>query len=343
MGGHKTKFYLLLVSWVGSFLVLLPRLWLSGQSNTVLIQIIPLIQTAQPLSLTELLPDARTRLSRIAARAENSGVLMWALDATLSRVQSPHTRATVCLLLGQPQAVEAAMAGARDDPRSRLLLAFAYAQQGEFDDAHDVIHLVPGVGAYLVRASGFEQAKGNQSESMQLLEMAVNIGRPEEIGLPELYRTLSLNSYYVLHDWDKAVEWAEQWVEMTNADVYAVDWLAHLYLQQGQPEAAFEAWQRVDSAIAGQLASYWKDMGQVYQSRGDWNTAIEMYRQAWQRSDNKLSGLREYIAWYLGAALVHTGRVDEAVPYLEVATGSQDEPLRRAATQLLVKLGFTKR
>ncbi len=68
-----------------------------------------------------------------------------------------------------------------------------------------------------------------------------------------------------------------------------------------------------------------------------------MYRMAWQRDRDNPSGLRDYIAWYLGAALVHVGRADEAESYLQIAAGSKDTALlRQGAAQLLMEQSATR-
>ncbi|MBI5635263.1 MAG: tetratricopeptide repeat protein [Nitrospirae bacterium] len=338
--GHAAIRYLMLAILASLCVALLPRFWLGWRSNLVLLHMMPLLQTVQPLSATEFLPNSQSWLIRQPTSPEviTEQKIRSAVEAQLPAVLSLHTRATVYLLLGKPQAAKDALAETKDDPRSRLLLAFTYAQQGQFARVPDVLHRVPGAASMLVSAGMVEQVRGNYVEATQLLEIAEGIDHPEELDLSSLYRVLSFNSYYAFNDWDKAVGWSQRWVTVTNSDVNAVEWMSHLYLQRRQTEAAFEVWRRVDPVQASQSVSYWKDMGLIYQSRGNWDQAIAMYGAAWERDRDKPNGLRDYIGLYLGAALIHQGRVDEAQTYLEYVAQYGREDLRQAANKLLTSM-----
>jgi tetratricopeptide (TPR) repeat protein len=232
------------------------------------------------------------------------------------------------VLLGRPaEAQRWLQSHAATGDLGRYWLALASGQQGQADAAIQVVAGLEGIDEYFAMAGLAAQTAGEYERASRLLETAARLdsGGIEYRSL--VYDTLAKNAYSQRHDWDQSFYWAERWIQATPNDTYAYTWLAALYLWRGQPEEAYAVLERGKFWGVERNPGYLGQMGQVYEARGEWNLAIEKYRQSWELNKD-ISYMRPYIAWYLGFALLHQNQRAEARPYLQIAA---QEGLQAAA------------
>ena len=256
----------------------------------------------------------------------------------VGRVQSPRTRASILALTGQLPAAERLLrTSPPGDALARFWLAFVYGQQHRSDEALEILRSLPGIEGYFARAGFQAERLGNYDQAMRLLEASVMLESGTIRDRSPVYGTLSQTAYYHFADWDAAVRWAERWIEAApdNTDTYS--WLATLYLWRGHPDQAYQVLQRGEPYGVSSNRFYPGQMGQIYQSRGQWDLAIEAYRESWERNKD-WAGIRPYVAWYLGFALYHEGRFQEARPYLEIVERTGPPALQQRAADLLARM-----
>jgi tetratricopeptide (TPR) repeat protein len=253
----------------------------------------------------------------------------------LDRIESPRTRASMLALIGQWSSAERILQTiSAGDALARFWLAFVYGQQHQSDEALKTLRSVPSIEVYFAEA-GFEaERQGNYERAMQLWEASTLFDGGDLRQRAHVNQTLSRTAYNHFGDWEAALRWAERWIDAASGDTDSYIWLASLHLWGGSPEAAYQVLER--GALHGVQNSrfYPGQMGQIYQARGQWDLAIQFYRQSWEQNQDD-PGMSPYIAWYLGFALAHELHFQEARPYLEIVKRTGKPELRQQATDLL--------
>jgi tetratricopeptide (TPR) repeat protein len=225
----------------------------------------------------------------------------------------------VLALLGRPvEAQRWLQDRAATDEMGRYWLALALGQQQQVDAAIQTLAGLDGIDQYFAMAGLAAQAAGEYEQASRLLETAARLdsGGIEYRSL--VYDDLAKNAYNHGHDWDLSFYWAERWIQAAPDNSYAYTWLAALYIWRGQPELAYVVLERGKPAGVTANPGYPGQMGEVYQSRGEWDLAIAQYRKSWELNKD-ISYMRPYVAWNLGFALFHQNQRDEAKPYLQIA------------------------
>ena len=207
----------------------------------------------------------------------------------------------------------------------RYWLALALGQQGQASAAIQVVTGVDGMDRYFELA-GFEaQSAGRFEQASRLLTVAANLddGMIQDRSL--VYEYLAKNAYNHASDWDQSFHWAERWIQAVPDNTYAYTWLAGLHLWRGESETAYNVLQRGEPYGVQQNPYYPGQLGQIYQSRGQWQPAIEQYRQSWELHKD-VPWMHHFVAWSLGNALYHEGQLAEAKPYLGIAAQEGIQP-----------------
>lgn len=237
----------------------------------------------------------------------------------------------ILALLGQPlQAQRWLQSHAIANGLDRYWLALTAGQQNQAAAAIHLLTGVDGIDQYFAQAGLNAQGVGQFEQASRLLAAAANLdnGHIEDHSL--VYEYLAKNAYNQMHDWDASFYWAERWIQAVPDNTYAYTWLAGLYLWRSQPEQAYAALQRGQPYGIEQNPYYPGQIGEIYQTRGQWELAIEAYRRSWELQKD-VTWMRPYVAWDLGFALYHEGQWDEARPYLEIAA---QEGIQSAADTL---------
>lgn len=301
------------------------------QINLAMLHLLHEIRTLPPLNPLELLG---TRLRPVSDL--NDPGLANLRQLALSAPEPRLTRALAYALLVKGNADEAERLlshSENHDSLSLFALAFTYGQQGRVSAAWETLAQIPQSATYFAQAGWRQQEAHDYETAVLLLEKALLLDRDRRLNRSKLYRTISEDYYYQLGQWDKAVYWAQEWWQATPNDFDASSWLTALYLWRDQYENAYQILQHTETLGARGHPSFAGQMGRVYQARGDWNRAIEEYREAVVRNPND-----PYSAWYLGYALYHQGLYSEAHPYLEFVARSDKADLQRYARDILSKM-----
>jgi len=260
----------------------------------------------------------------------------------LSRVRSPRTRASILALTGQLLAAEQILrTSPPGDSLARFWLAFIYGQQHRSEEALELLRSVSGIEGYFAEPGFQAEGRGDYERAMRLLETAAALESGAMPDRSRLYGTLTRTAYNYLGDWNAAVRWAERWIQAVPDNTDAYTWLAALYLWHSQPEQAYKVLQRGEPYGVKSHRFYPAQMGQIYESRGDWDRAIEAYHKAWDLNKDT-PAMASSLAWYLGFALYHKGRFEEARPYLEIVERTGASALQQAAASILTQMGAKK-
>jgi tetratricopeptide (TPR) repeat protein len=302
------------------------------RSNIALASLLPTAIAQNPLS-----PDELLGMGSVDRRlGSNTPSLP---EEQLPFLSGNRLRGTFLVLTGQPDAAAIALEDVPErDFLGHFMLAFAYGMQGREDKVRQTLADVPGVEAYLALAGLAKQKAGDYNAAVQFLEMAAVLDRGANMDRALIYETLSKDYYTHLSDKDAAFYWAQRWVDYALTDFNSTAWLAALYLWNGRPEDAYAAWRRVEPLGGGKHRYYPGHMGQVFELRGDLDTAVQFYRESWARNSND-PWVSADVAWYLGNALYHQGNYEEARGYLEFVLRNGRENLREVAQRLLAEMG----
>jgi tetratricopeptide (TPR) repeat protein len=242
-----------------------------------------------------------------------------AMDSLMQGDNHSVLTGAVLALLGQPAAAQRWLQShATANTLDHYWLALALGQQDQRDASVQTLTGLNGIDQYFALAGFKAQEAGEFEQASRLLVAAagLDIGQIGDRSL--VYEYLAKNAYSQLHDWDQSFYWAERWIQAAPKNTYAYTWLAGLYLWRGQPEQASAALQRGQPYGIEHNPYYPGQIGQIYQSRGWWELAIENYRTSWNLHKD-VTWMRPYVAWYLGFALFHQNQRDEARPYLQIA------------------------
>ena len=169
----------------------------------------------------------------------------------------------------------------------------------------------------------------------EALEQDRNRGQIRSDDRARLYTYLA-RDYNQLGEPQVAIDWAHRWVESDLMNFRSSTTLAGLYIWNGDYEEAFRVLQRVEPLGGHSDLLFSGSMGRIYESRGEWDLAIEEYREFWAQAKD-VEWARPYAAWYLGTALYDRGRVDEARVFLEIVQHSGNLGLSERAAALLLQ------
>ena len=335
-GVRLPRFHHLMIT----LLIVAGTVLLSGRGIFVLVSNLSLVRLLSDLIVLPPRPDEVLGLTDrpgFSPSDDQNGFVL-----ALERVQSPRTRASILALTGQLPAAERLLrTSPPGDALARFWLAFVYGQQHRSDEALEILRSLPGIEGYFASAGFQAERLGNYERAMRLLEVSVMLESGTVRDRSLVYGTLSRTAYYHLGDWDAAVRWAERRIQAAPHNTDAYSWLATLYLWHGQPEQAYQVLQRGEPYGVSSHRFYPGAMGQIYQSRGQWDLAIEAYRESWERNKD-WAGIRSYVAWYLGFALYHEGRFQEARPYLEIVERTGPPASQQRAADLLARMDAGK-
>ena len=302
----------------------------SAAANLLAIRILKEVYSLPPLQpreLTEASP--RPKRQDVAFYAER------AASAGLCRLSG-----NLFLMAGEPERALETLRPCSDHPLAQFFRAFAHASLGREDEARSTLSQVPGISVYLFEGGMQEHEQGNLQSAVWLLAEALeqdrNRGQISSDDRTYLYRYLTWD-YNQLGERQVAIAWAQRWVESDLMHFESSTALAGLYIWSGDYEKAFQVLQRVEPLGGRNAVHFAGQMGQIYQSRGEWDLAIEEYRESWARGKD-VESLRPYAAWYLGVALYYQGEMDEARFYLEVVRRT-GHPLQADATAILEQMG----
>jgi tetratricopeptide (TPR) repeat protein len=324
-------------SWIGLPVVCACTLWFLSRgiptltSNLALVALLDHFTTLPSPQPGEVL-GLDDRFISLPSHAESD------LLPLVDRVRSRTTRGALLALSGQLAPAECLLgAGMPGDVLARFWLGFVYGQQHRPEAAIESLNAVLGVDEYFAQAGFREQQLGRYDRATSLLEAAaaLDCGTIRERSL--VYDYLTKNAYNYNGDWDRAVYWAERWTRATPRSTDSYIWLAALYLWHGQPEEAYQALRRGAPYGVCHHRFYAGQMGQIHQSRGQWNLAIEAYLEAWVYNQHDPNVAAD-IAWYLGFALFHEGHWEEAQPYLEFVVHNGRSSLQQQAADTLAEM-----
>ena len=147
-----------------------------------------------------------------------------------------------------------------------------------------------------------------------------------------LYQLL-VQDHELLGQRQLSLDWARRWVEADPLNPRASTILAGVLIWQGNYDQAFSALKRIEALGGRKDVLFAGTLGQIYQARGDWDAAIEAYRESWQWAKD-VEWARPLAAWYLGYALYHRGSVDESAAYLEIAAANGNQNARSVLQQI---------
>jgi tetratricopeptide (TPR) repeat protein len=324
-------------SWVGLLVACAGALWLLSQgipaltSNLALVALLDdFITQPQPRPTEVLGLDDRF----VSLPSQTMPDLLPLVD----RVRSRTTRGALLALSGQLAPAERLLGtGVPGDILARFWLGFVYGQQHRPEAAIESLNAMPGVDEYFAQAGFREQQLGRYDRATLLLEAAAALDSGTIRDRSLVYDYLTKNTYNYYHNWDKAVYWARHWIQAVPENTYAYTWLAGLYLWHNEPEKAYQVLQRAERYGIHRNRYYPGQMGLIYQSRGQWNLAIEAYLEAWVYNRHDLDVAAD-IAWYLGFALFHEGDWEEAQPYLEFVVHNGRLSLQQQAADTLAEM-----
>jgi tetratricopeptide (TPR) repeat protein len=323
-----------------TLLIVAGMMLLSGRGISVLVSNLSLVRLLPGLIVLPPRPDEMlgwTDRPGFTLSADQQGFMV-----ALDRVQSPRTRASILALTGQlPAAERLLQTSPPGDALARFWLAFVYGQQHRSDEALELLRSVPGIEGYFAEPGFRAEGRGDYERAMRLLETAAALESGAMPDRSRLYGTLTRTAYNYLGDWNAAVRWGERWIQAVPDNTDAYTWLAALYLWHSQPEQAYKVLQRGEPYGVSSHRFYPGHMGQIYQSRGQWDLAIEAYRKSWEQNKDS-PGMVPNVAWYLGFALYHEGRFEEARPYLEIVERTGALALQQAAASILTQMGAKK-
>jgi len=300
-------------------------------SNSSLVKLLPqlvALQAPRPEDMLGL--QNRTALPNLGNNAD--------FAYEFNHIQSLRMSGAILALMGQPTAAETVLrTGAQDNVLIRFWLAFALAQQNQRNAALQTLGSVRWTDEYFAQAGLREQDLGHYETATRLLEAAATLDSGGIRYRSFVYETLAKNTYIHLGDWDASVHWAERWIQVAPEDTYAYNWLAALYLWRGEPEVAYGVLQRAEQYDIENSRYYPGQMGEIYQSRGQWERAIQSYRESWKRNKDDPE-MVPFVAWSLGSALYYQKHLEEARFYLEVVRSTGTAELQQQASDLLAKI-----
>lgn len=256
----------------------------------------------------------------------------------LDRVRSSRTRAGILTLTGQlALAEQLLLAISPSDSLVSYWLALVYEQQHRPTEAIEVLRSVPGIAAALAQLGADAEGDGNYQRAMGFWEMSLLFDTNDRRGRAYVLEKLSRTAYGRFGDFEGAIRWGNRWCDFLPGAKDCYIWVASLYLWDDLPEDAALVLQR-GAPYGVQTSKYYHgQMGQIQQSRGQWEEAIQSYRVSLE--ENRDDGiLAPYMAWYLGAALCHEHRCQEGRPYLEIAGRSGPATLQQQAATLLGRI-----
>ncbi len=325
-------------NWIAALFVLMFIL-LFATLSTAIVANVTLVSFIHTDSLLPVLP---TELVGASSRHEMAAVPEnFTQREEIQRMLSPNTVAAVSALSGH----------SIDDPRTysndhvsssliRFWQAFSFSQRNELQTANQIIRSDPRLIQYLAVSGVRAYDDGDFATGIKLLKTAATLSEPSLLK-PIVYESLSkaINRYE--HNRQDALRWANKWIDSDSTNTDAYIWTVALYLWSGDPELAHQTLLAGHSSDVEQHRAYPGQMGQIYQARSEWSTAIRYYRRAWELARNSPQE-RELAAWYLGNALANNGQADEAQDYLQIALQSGAPAVQKQASQLLSKLRDNK-
>lgn len=304
--------------------------------RTGIVANLTLVEYIQAQSLLPVLP---MELVRSGSRHPTIDTTMesLALGGKIRSDISPNALAAVSALSGLPVGDQGANPVDRaSSSLVRFWQAFSFSQRHEMQEANEIIKSDPQLVRYLAVSGVRALDNGDYADGIELLKAATTLGKAYLLQ-PVVYKSLSkaLNTYE--SNREEALWWAHKWIDSDPTDANAYIWAAALYLWSGYPELAHQVLLDGHSSGVEQHRSFPGQMGQIYQARQEWATAIHYYRRSWDLTSNYPQE-RELAAWYLGSALAQNGQVDEAQDYLQIAIQSGTPAVHKQASELLSKL-----
>ena len=210
----------------------------------------------------------------------------------------------------------------------RVLLAELYFGNRQFErslELYDDILASTLVRDIAVRAYQLRSATGEDPQEKPLLDYLA--ARPEDAEV-----RLALALEYQAHGAvDKAVEHYARVLDVAPNSIVALNNLAMLYLDRGNPEAVPLARRAVE--MAPDNGAILDTLGWILVQTGSVDEGVDYLRKA-----NELSGDSTEVRYHLAVGLAETGRTDEARALLNQVLADDDFPGRGDAEALLGRL-----
>lgn len=293
-------------------------------------------------TLEKVLPPQPAQVLGIDKRNQWEG-----LDSKrVLRIENWRLQGKILALTGHLEVAETIFSENHEEqcPRDAFWLALIYAQQERLEEMFGYLRKMPESSMYFGQAGFVEWQLGHYDRSIRLLTMSESLADGCVV-FPNpsyVYQILSKEAYHNLGDWVLALHWAKCWADVRPEDIDAYIQLAGLYIAREQFERGYEALERGRIYGIKEHRLYPLHLGKIYQSRGEWSSAIEFYREAWNRNQNH-EEMIPYVAWYLGHALFKGGQLIEAERYLEIVEGTGHSALRQRAKNLLEEIESRER
>ena len=298
-----------------------------------------LIGRVQPLSMADL--HGETDRPHLANVADLPARLRSLMVGYPGEHRLARTLDTVLVLSGYSSEIETALETADADPLWLYVLAMGEGQQRRFDQVREALSRLPGAARILQSRglvewlqTGWYQSGGQEDEGLDrmiyLFEIAKSLDPSVTSDKAEMYKLLSV-AYESTGRRQQAIENARLWVEVAPLDYRSSNWLAVLFLWDRRPEDAYLVLQEAEKRIGREYPNFAGQMAQIYESRGDLDTALAEYR-----IEVKMFPDSPYANAYLAAALHKAGNDREALKYVEVVLRLKDTPptLRQNAEAL---------